>query len=234
MKAWSFNGSKATGQYGSWEWLTAVHHPELGMELKHSQQSVWRWFQVAVEGGVPLRTVEAYERGADLVARYPAEGERTFTCQFDHRCLMDVDPSLFVMEHWVSVQTHLLDSNPEIQIGFREEMPLFERWGLRRYTFELAAWESNPSLMLAVAMVSGQVRSGVSVAIMVHPLDCAEIEWSGWDSSPLSLKFFGGFMEKGVIRRARMRCIVSLRRFEPHELIEQYRMFATSPLPLTA
>ena len=128
MKAWSINAFQANGRLGTWSWKTAVNHPELGFELQSDGRHLWRWLDVQA-GTNPLQVSECYERGSDLVSRYPADANRTFSCQLDHRCLEWQDPSLFVIEHWMSVQTHLLDSYPALSLGFREEMPMMAKWG---------------------------------------------------------------------------------------------------------
>jgi hypothetical protein len=52
-------------------------------------------------------------------------------------------------------------------------------------------------------------------------------------SSHCRLRFRADFMEKGVIRRARCRWLVSNRPFERDELAQAYHAFIDSPLPLT-
>jgi hypothetical protein len=70
---------------------------------------------------------------------------------------------------------------------------------------------------------------------LIDPRDQLQAERVGErDDGELSIDFFGQFMEKGVIRRARMRFLLGHISSENYSLKAAYQDLIDSPLPLTA
>ncbi len=67
--------------------------------------------------------------------------------------------------------------------------------------------------------------------MLIHPSDLIQTELL--DVAKGKLRLFGNFMEKGVIRRGRIRCLVSSAPIAAAQLQAAYEQFADSPLPLT-
>ncbi|MFN5947343.1 MAG: hypothetical protein ACK43N_02480, partial [Pirellulaceae bacterium] len=111
---------------------------------------------------------------------------------------------------------------PAVQISFRSQSA-----GLRGPT------HSDPGAPLTIHHEAW--TPGYSSCIWVHPLDAPEASWS--ETSPgdrQSVLLFGNFMEKGVIRRARLQWWLGATSLDPANLAALGQQFATSPLPLTA
>jgi hypothetical protein len=137
---------------------------------------------------------------------------------------------LLIVELWLSVQTSTLESHPQLRLSFAPSI------------------EENPQSEL-MEIAPGQIRSSdAKSGLIVHPLDVADCTWFPTSTIPHStsiesgtvnsrkpeLLAFGGFMEKGVIRRMRLQLVNSRQRIDAqlwHQLVES---FTSSPLPLTA
>lgn len=159
----------------------------------------------------PLACRDAYVRESDLIATYPQTYPWPFGYQVDFRYRADMPGGIRAMELWFSISTSLLECNPKLHLLPRTRCRV------------------QGSRHVAVA-IHGRA------ALMVHPLDQADCEvvpasdFQGvghWD-------VFGGFMEKGVIRRARFLLAWS-GSAEPDSKWERaLDSFSESPLPLTA
>jgi len=172
---------------------------------------------------------ESYIRQDDFVAIYPEQSPLTFGFQV-YYCVKQPVNDLLVIELWLSVQTSTLESHPQL-----------------RLSFEPCNDGEHPSVLEELA--PGQVLSSDGKrGVIVHPLDVADCTWlndSGLDGSgennsgagnsrKPSLLAFGGFIEKGVIRRMRLQLVHSRQKIDAshwHQLVES---FSNSPLPLTA
>ncbi|MCU0720613.1 MAG: hypothetical protein MUC83_12970 [Pirellula sp.] len=172
---------------------------------------------------------ESYIRQNDFVAVYPEQSPLTFGFQV-YCCVKSSVNDLLIIELWLSVQTSTLESHPQL-----------------RLCFDLSSDGDHPSVFEEKA--AGQVLSSdAKRGLIVHPLDVADCTWSvnsglnhsGEKNSGASnsrkpeLLAFGGFMEKGVIRRMRLQLVHSSQKIDAqhwHHLVES---FSNSPLPLTA
>jgi hypothetical protein len=156
----------------------------------------------------PLALTEAYVRQSDFIAQYTQCDPWRFGYQIDFRNLeLPEERNAIGIEIWLSVQTALLDSNPQLEVNIRGSQ-------LRLSDDPVLLDQTN------------------RLGILVHPMDKDDccITTSG---STSTMKIFGRFMEKGVIRRMRFRVIAAAQ--EPPTLFwkKQFTDFAASPLPLT-
>ena len=150
---------------------------------------------------------DAYVRQNDLIAMFPESAPWRFGYQIDLRVLDDFPADTVAVEIWLSIQTSLLDSHPQLELQLTGER------------FDSAAnkyWTSR------------SLRMG----LLVHPLDQSDchIEQRG---DELAMRVFGRFMEKGVIRRMRFRLIVANRSESAIFWQNRFDEFSKSPLPLT-
>ena len=155
--------------------------------------------------GLPLG--EAYVRQKDLIAIFPESAPGRFGYQMDMRVLPHVQLNSFGMEIWLSVQTSLLDSNPQLELKLRGE------------AFKLSAdncWTSESSRL----------------GLLVHPLDQQDCQIESVQDG-LAMRVFGRFMEKGVIRRMRFQLIATSEAQPARFWQERFEEFSESPLPLT-
>jgi hypothetical protein len=93
---------------------------------------------------------------------------------------------------------------------------------------ELSIDQSDTS---AIGLVK---KSGVTAMVMIAPSDAHQAKRILDRNEDFSLKLFGEFMEKGVIRRARLRFFAVAGELSRSKIVKQYRIFTDSPLPLTA
>jgi len=165
----------------------------------------------SVEANTPAPDLdEAYSRLDDFIVCYPQKYPWPFSYQLDVR-VQPSDENLLVAELWLSVQTSMLECNPQLSL-----VP----------TSPNAPWSSHGHFLY-----SGDRRS----ALAIHPLDKDDCRIHADRSSSLEqLELFGRFMEKGVIRRGRLLFIGSASPIPEKQMIDLYKRFADSSLPLTA
>lgn len=164
-----------------------------------------------------LRCGDAYVRDSDLIAIYPQEDPWPFGYQVDLRFRPDLPGELRGIELWLSVSTSLLACHPTLHLiaGTGCSMP--------------GRHDLPGSDLIAVA-ANGRG------AILVHPLDQSDCEPvpSNDGQSIGHWDVFGGFMEKGVIRRARF-LMAWHSTPQPDSTWQQaLDWFSQLPLPLTA
>jgi hypothetical protein len=132
-------------------------------------------------------SVETYIRGTDLVTTHPASTERTTRIQLYWRRWHELPQDVTACELLVSVQTHLLDSDPTLVI------------------------ESRFAGTSAAKHLDGicEVNHGMNQAlILTHPHDAAETEvvlgTSPENDVLVRNTLFRQRLEKGVILRGRL------------------------------
>ena len=154
-----------------------------------------------------LQFGDAYVRQKDLIAIFPELAPWRFGYQIDLRLLDQTPPNALAMEIWLSIQTSRLDAHPQLELQLRGE---------RFKALVENCWASE------------SCRLGV----IVHPLDQPDCHVTQ-EKDGLSMRVFGRFMEKGVIRRMRFRLIAAM---EPESVVywrDRFEEFSNSPLPLT-
>lgn len=155
---------------------------------------------------------DAYARESDLIALFAQEYPWPFGYQVDMRFQSDLHRGVRGIELWLSVSTSMLECNPKLHV-------------IPGNSF-LFRGEEDP---LAIA-------SHGRAAWMVHPLDMADCKVVPSENTEVVGQWdvFGGFMEKGVIRRARF-LIAWSAQVEPVSTWDHLlAWFAQTPLPLTA
>jgi hypothetical protein len=93
---------------------------------------------------------------------------------------------------------------------------------------------------VSIAAVVARPHAGhPAIAAFVHPCDQSDADFSVEGTSEVGtigitmLRLFDRFMEKGVIRRARLRMLLSPSSIDDDALFKHYQHFANSRLPLT-
>ena len=154
---------------------------------------------------------DQFARGSDLMVRYDQSEKDQFAFQLDFRAVpkSELASAACGFDVWLSVQTQLLDAHPLLEIG---------------HPTATSGWSGD------AAIQSHQSPAGCA-AILIHPSDLPQSELI--DPAAGKLRLFGNFMEKGVIRRGRLRCLVSDKPLPTSDLQAAYDSFADSPLPLT-
>jgi hypothetical protein len=181
---------------------------------------------------------ECYQRGNDLVATYEQTEGRPFRATVYWRAEgLAISVAGVAVELIVSVQTSLLDATPQLQ-------SLSQIIGGNHLAYprsaEKAGSESEGSrprgsfdhLSECVRLRIGEPN--VTYCEMIHPSDWRGLQASeGAGGIELSWSLVGHFMEKGVIRRLRVRGIFLQGTPEDARIRELYDEFAASPPPLT-
>jgi hypothetical protein len=164
----------------------------------------------------PLKCDDCYVRENDLIAIYPQVFPWAFGFQVDFRFQKGLVAGVDALELWLSVQTSLLESAPRLTLYPTADETF---WKEGRY------W------------VAGHGQT----VMIPHPLDRTDYHpTASPETGEVSqIDCFGGFMEKGVIRRARWLLAWSSSPTSKSPLSRStieavYKRFAESPLPLTA
>jgi hypothetical protein len=224
---WHIHGTEASLIHGKWRAHYGTTHPELGLSIFHDDSLERRVVLSLIEPteGSPRQASEAYVRQNDLISEFAQTRHDQFSFQTYFRILPESTDDLLGLEVWLSVQTTLLDSCPSMELV---SIVPNSRWRWQILSSSHAIW--------LVSHVEN--RGGPMSALgMVHPLDESQtirVEDETIAEDSLSLRIFSHFMEKGVIRRARMRFYLSVKEVFDAKMIEKlFEEFQQSELPLT-
>lgn len=227
---WQLNGTEASLVHCKWRAHYCTAHPELGLSISHEDSPEQRIVLTLIQPseGSPRQASEAYVRQSDLISEFAQTRHDQFSFQTYFRILPDSTELLLGLEVWLSVQTDLLDSCPSMDLvsivpnGF---------WTIQ----SLSTSPGGDAIWLASSRDNRY--TALSVAAMIHSLDAAQtmrVEGEAIAEDALQLRYFSHFMEKGVIRRARMRFYLSrCDAFDVQSISDLYVQFNESELPLT-
>ena len=241
---WKLDQTRAEFRCDQWHGTFDLAKPELGLKvIAPNKANLTDLLGVAFQKPNQPMSQDCFVRQGDLIAVYPPREMRKFHVQLDYRMLESTSERLLV-ELWISVQTYLLDNHPVVSV----QTP-FDALGLDVYNADAAGTLvldeqplptlGNANALLVPRMIAVAYGSfpdtDLSIAWLNHPRDQFDTTWShATDKQCVEARLFGHFMEKGVIRRARMRCLISSQPLNQSHLQEVYDAFITSPLPLTA
>lgn len=199
------------------DWSSAVDLREgTHLVLKNGGDNVLDLRLSAREGDltelISLPVGDCYVRQSDLITTYTESVPLNFGYQA-YFCGRSIDEEwdAIAMELWLSVQTSTLQSYPQLVLRFEKDY-----------------WEPAP--FGADGLYFNRSRK---VGLMIHPLDQPDCDWKESDGGQ-QLVTFGRFMEKGVIRRMRVRFVATATEVDVSRWGGWMRHFAESPLPLTA
>ena len=247
---WKLDQSQAEFRFNDWHGHFDLAHPEQGLQIVGPGNSKLNNL-LGVFFTQPHQPIlqDCYARQGDLIVVYPPRELRKFHLQLDVRLLESTSESLLV-ELWISVQTYLLDNHPAVKVGCpvlptNVDVYRDSPWAMleRDETGLLVADRlvaADPLVATVerkkIAVIHGQFPDlGMNIAWFNHPRDQVDTAWSqATDKNGIEAKLFGHFMEKGVIRRSRMRCAISNKSQSQADLESAYQAFVASPLPLTA
>lgn len=230
---WQFDGRLARWQGTAPEFSIDVQKPELGLQQVRPDRSLPPLAQA-----MPLRVElvrpgtatpiasDSYVRGDDLIASY-STSDSPFGWQIYWR-RAETDSGLEVV---LSLQNRLLSGNPAIRIT--SCLPSNETW----------YFDASGQPLDAQAVTSGKVRPAIvaialdnqwAYAEWVHPADVQDIQLlRSATTVTTEWTVFGDDLEKGVIRRARLRGEFLLRESLTTELPTRLHSFLHSPIPLS-
>ncbi|MFK7735969.1 MAG: hypothetical protein AB8B50_08080 [Pirellulaceae bacterium] len=175
---------------------------------------------------------EAYVRGADLISMFDQRDSDSFAFSLRH-CLLASSHSKVGIETWLSVQTDDLDSEPVLSVSCRSaDASYWETMSHDEVLGNSSAEAKVDSNSPAAILCQNSVESGVWLIDQGDQQHCELL--SSPAESEQRIELFGHFMEKGVIRRARMRFHLVEGEATQAVIRELYEAFLDSPLPLTA
>lgn len=242
---WSIDGQRASLAISNIQARLDLSRPDLGLRI-HS----WRGvaldslailgvvFPDAASGSAPF---DAYARGADMIVTYAEREIRPFRVQAYWRFVANVfddEVEAFAVDLQLSVQTPLWDCAPVVHT--RTQLGRVD--SLQQARLALAMLEADDASAEPVLNAAGEVFSaavsdrapGVQYVEMIHAQDLqsnrVEMIADGWQ---LEHDLFEPGLEKGVIRRVRVRGILYAGAADDERVERAYRAFHHAPLPLT-
>ena len=240
---WKLDGVDASLEVAGIVTRVDVAHPAQGFLSSASNGRFMQLLPAEMTGPRTLKLADAYIRGADLVALYEPLSPHQVQPQVYWRARRDEARQAVGVEMIVSMQTSLLDSNPETvvatgmpigDVGSPGEQPKTLNH-LEHTDFPLALSPDGPKLR--PGLVIYQPRDTPFAYIeMVHPADFVsmQVELNRWGETWATTRLFSERLEKGVIRRAR---IAGWHIPRKSDVLGSswclYTQFAAEPLPLT-
>ena len=185
-----------------------------------------------------LQPEELFVRQEDLITRFAQNPEDDFGFQIDWRLMAPSETFDVGVEIWLTVQTSLLESVPRLGIQSQGLPSGWTCWKHRELIDDevgdpvVEATSSSSELGVAALMWS---REQTSFLWLIEPSDQDHIDWNSHaEDATQSGTLFGHFMEKGVIRRARMQLFACAGLLQKSDVSRAYRALAERDLPLTA
>ncbi len=230
--SWTWKNELAEAKLDDAVLRMSLAKPTDGLNYVPTLGGVWSFFQCQPIPEHKLQIEEAYVRQRDMIVRFGQSQGDQFGFQLNYR-LLELDPRfVFGLEFWISIQTDHLDVEPKTQITCHS--PAGASWNSMTHGRVLDLDESAPDAHSSpAALIAGDSNHSVAWLIEFSDQQHAELI-SLEEDQRQSVELFGQFMEKGVIRRARMRVYVIHGEVRRECLKDLYTEFAKSPLPLTA
>ncbi len=223
--SWELKTQQAALVSNDWRVELVPTEPMSGLKVFHQGVELGTVLCVIPQPTHSRHIQEAYVRQADLIVRYEQHGDDLYTLQLNWRTFdCDLDGALAI-ELWLSVQTTLLDTHPVVELKSSVNASNWETVSLRERKAEPS---ERPAVMVAHC---GQH----TLLVMVQASDVEHVALQSDDlDTEHTLRMFGHFMEKGVIRRARVCFVAAPQPLDDAAIQNVYQQFSDSPLPLTA
>ncbi len=186
-----------------------------------------------------LRTEEVYVRQQDLIARFGQGPQDQYSFQVDYRLVEVPAPFDLGLEIWISVQTSLLDTAPKLALT-SVGCEAWSCWNHQQLIGDTdcvhdeadSGWSGSQTNSRA-AMIN--TAAECSFVWLVEPRDQVQLHWTcPTKEAKQTAELFGSFLEKGVIRRARLQLLVSHQKVDVAEIQTAYAQLRHRELPLTA
>jgi hypothetical protein len=244
---WQIAGNLADGRTPDFTARVDLSSPEGGVCMVPAARSEFddsRFLQVRMSGRSGSNVLrDSYVRGRDLIAHYGETGAHRFSPDVYWRILNRQDAGAVGIELLVSVQTELLDVDASIAIGSDiccvAPLRLVDIGSCRFEAAELTVDQAVPDISPAIGLVLYRLPAGAgSYAEMVHPSDLLTAGWlmeqipTGRSRS--SFRLVHQHLEKGVLRRARVRGVFLPTADDEEAAVQCFRHFAESAVPLSA
>ncbi len=225
---WELEDASAISRSGPFALKLQPTQPGNYLQLQ-LEDSCWKAVAVRPQPRHSLQAEEVYVRQSDCIVRFKESADDTYAIQLQWQTLPGPPPGPCGVELWASVHTSLLDASPELVLASEGTAG---SWHIHDAS-EFGAAPASDHAERPAALTA--FVDGVTRVWMIAPQDQVQVRLqTGAAEAVQQLALFGEFMEKGVIRRARMRFIAVVGQLSPTRLQALYDEFANSPLPLTA
>lgn len=247
---WSLGGTLAQLRGKALRGQVDVAHPDRGLQLAslNGVEVGGPLFAIAREsdepsnGRWPLSAADVFVRGHDLVATYGPSDDWPFAPQIYWHAdsLSAVDDVRASLSLLVSVQTHLLDTHPRLSVisKIRSSEQLYfsvtegEEIEVRPAERDFTLRARGSLCCLLCRLADGQT----SYVEIVPATDFREarIRTAQHGQTETVWQLFSDFLEKGVIRRARIFAAFVPQEKDVELAVECCTAIEQAPLPLTA
>ncbi len=236
---WRQTDKSALGSVGTSQIEVFPQAPEQAAIMRLPAVSdVWELAQITAHPPHASQPEEVYSRQGDLIARYQQTEQDTFAYQLDWQLLAPQGPFVAGVELWLSIQTDLLNTRPQLEVTTQALHG--NSWRILQHCEMMEDQDESevgrgPAALVCEARSGDRTSHGLTGVWLIAPGDQRHTRLQTNDSqSTQSVRLFGHFMEKGVIRRARMRFLLAAQTITNQHIASAYCDLAESPLPLTA
>lgn len=246
---WQLNGNIATGQVlladNNWFEVTLdVNRPGPGIAAMQFGGKQLDGFWQEITGNLfasPPGIDELYVRGSDVVCQYAEHQDSHLTPTIYWSLQPTDDQRAILLDIRIAVQTSTLGTQPETQIQWHWPEGQYEEFALSESLILQLTQESVQPLPYLDPSVTENYRfalidfEGADLRLlpMVHLSDYAGEQFGTLaENYVLNQKLSLPLLEKGVIRTARIRCLIAPRSLSDDELLRQTLEYFQSTLPL--
>jgi hypothetical protein len=236
LNAWQPLKTLAQSDIDGWQIELQPTQPTQPIVIQSPLGTRWPALSIRPMPRHSLQVEEVYVRQKDLIARFSQSPQDQFGFQVDWRLLDPLPGFSLGIEVWVSIQTELLDSVPLIRVESESQN------GWQSYQHQQLVdsastvvpadqgWSDSPSTIAAL----GFSDSDIHALWLFDPRDQSQVNWISANQALLQqAELFGTFLEKGVIRRARMQLWVSNKSIDMDAARRAYHQLIQRDLPLT-
>lgn len=245
--SWALEGTGGTLRGSTLAGSVDVAHPDLGLrDLKLNESHLTaHLLRVQRENdganAWPLSVAEAYVRGADLVASYQPSPDWPYSPQIYWRTntFDSLDGILGSLSLLVSVQTHLLDTHPKIvvisQLAAKEVLHVTADHRQSPEAHTIARDSTLQPATGVFCLLRRLTDFPISYAEFMPASDFQSLRMQSDDAGNSNAQWtlFAEFLEKGVIRRARLHSAFLSRENDLHVAAACCDAIGRDSLPLT-
>jgi hypothetical protein len=218
VETWQFATTRARLSLGPLHGEVVLDNPSQGIGLLAWREAPLVGQVLGVSAGATAQRLDAFTREEDLVAVYSQTEPQSFSWQVYWRaCSPDAD--VVLVDVILSLQTPLLESFPQVTT-----------------CSQLPTGEATVIPVEGDCVVVRPAASDFSYAEMTHPKDRGTLQVAPAIDGQMRLqrRLGGHFLEKGVIRRLRLRGAFLPRNDDRSLANRYYEMLAAETPPLTA
>lgn len=207
--SWNLTDTVAQRTLGRWKASAQLHHPEKGWHAEIENQIIARSL-LAIETSDALAPVgEVYCNLDQLVVNYPQPSDSQGISVEVRYQAMTLGDTSFSLQATYALHTQNFEAKPALQI----RLP----GNAQSAIDSIVAWQADR----------------LHLALVIAPEDAAQGELICTDNET-SLRWLGDFLERGVLRKLRLRLIVASSPIDQQTQEQQLQDLIDQPLPLVS